>query len=205
MKYSFNNEKFEVPTEATPTEETNELVSGKVTSSDEAEDELSDLGFLGECSSPVVSEENSKNDTFPKRFAKSVMDREAPIHIEFRNHTKDNAPYIWVTTPGIEKGVLIDGTEQNASWLMNYLTKGEAAPIPGDEEQKILKSRENLSKVILVHYLKGEKTKRLRFYPLFDTAKYVKAVYHLPYGQINFNVPKEDDLVNLMKEMEYEF
>lgn len=205
LHYSFDNEKFEVPTEATSTEETNEQVSGKVTSSDEPIDEVSDLGDADEYSSSAEPNNTAKNDTAAKRFVKNLMDSEAHIQIEYKNRMRDSSPYIWVTTSRHEGGSVIEATKQSKTWLMNYISKGEVGIIPEEDSQDKFTGHKDLAKDFLMLYLKGEKKANLKFFPLFTTGDKVKAVYHFPHGRIIFNVPKSDDLLNLMKDKEYVF
>lgn len=192
-------------TKTTSTEETYEQVSGKVTSNEEPIEEVSDLGDADEYSSSAETNNTAKNDTAAKRFVKELMDSEAHIHIEYKNRRKDCSPYIWVTTSRHEGGSLLEATKQNKTWLMNYISKGEVGIIPGEEGQERFTGHNDLAKDFLMLYLKGEKKANLKFFPLFTTGDKVKAVYHFPHGRIIFNVPKSDDLLNLMKDKEYVF
>lgn len=191
MEYEFPSTLNEESIETTSTYETNLSVS--------------DLGDADEYSSFADTNNSAKNDTAAKRFVKELMDSEAHIHIEYKNRKKDASPYIWVTTSRHEGGTLLEATKQNKAWLMNYISKGEVGIIPGEEGQERFTGHNDLAKDFLMLYLKGEKKANLKFFPLFTTGDKVKAVYHFPHGRIIFNVTKDDNLINLMKEKEYVF
>lgn len=134
----------------------------------------------------------AKDDTDAKQTVHKLMEQGAKIQVQFKNRKSDGSPYIYVSSDTIE-GCVIDATEKNAVWLINYLVKNEVNPIPDGEDNGAFDGCDDIAEGMMNMFINmGFKVK---FAPLYKSNTYINSKLNLKKGCICFSWLKTDELV----------